>query len=128
MIYRNKIEMICSLYECVYYRMSNILHTEIDTSKEEIARIIQKWWKKKSGIKILKNVKEHLLESLTPTDLQDLVNNCHSISNICNGDGAGLSGGTLIDMLICNYCKEKLSQYKEHHNGEIDIKICDVYL
>lgn len=92
------------------------------------AKIIQKWWRKYSVIKELKIIKSHLTANLTHYVLQDLSNKCHSISKTCRGDGAGLTGGTLIDMLICCYFQEKLPEYKEHHSGESDMKICDIPL
>jgi len=60
--------------------------------------------------------------------LQDLSNKCHSITLSCKGDGAGLSGGTLIDMLLCKFFQEKLQLYKDYHDGESDMKIYDIPL
>lgn len=89
---------------------------------------IHKWWKKNTGTRDLRAVLNHLNESLSHEDLQDLSNKCHSITKMCKGDGAGLSGGTLVDMLLCNYFKEKLANYSDHHDGESDMKICDIPL
>jgi len=107
--------------------MNHIYENAIDATDKNVKKI-QKWWRKNTSIKNLKTVKTHLLQNLTPIDLQDLVNKCYSITKACNSDGAGLSGGTLIDMLLCKYFEEKLSGYKEHHIGESDMKICDIPL
>jgi len=84
---------------------------------------IKKWWKKYTSSEL--NIVHKLIESeLTPSDLQELSNKCKSITNVCKGDGAGLTGGTLTDMLICKYLSEKLKdRYEESHSGESDIKI-----
>jgi hypothetical protein len=85
---------------------------------------IKKWWKKYNSISEL-NIIHKLIESkLTHSDLQELSNKCKSITNVCKGDGAGLTGGTLIDMLLCKYFSENLKDhYEELHSGESDIKI-----
>jgi hypothetical protein len=96
--------------------------------QEEKIIKMQRWWRSYSSIKNLNTVKNYLLNNLAAADLQDLSNKCHSISKTCSGDGAGLSGGTLIDMLLCSYFQNKLPEYKEHHVGESDMKICDIPL
>ena len=96
--------------------------------QEEKIIKMQRWWRSYSSIKNLNTVKNYLSNNLTTADLQDLSNKCHSISKTCSGDGAGLSGGTLIDMLLCSYFQNKLPEYKEHHVGESDMKICDIPL
>jgi hypothetical protein len=99
-----------------------------DNIEESTMIKIQRWWRSRSSIKNLNTVKNYLSNNLTTADLQDLSNKCHSISKTCSGDGAGLSGGTLIDMLLCSYFQNKLPEYKEHHVGESDMKICDIPL
>jgi hypothetical protein len=89
---------------------------------------IEKWWKKHTSVKELKIVYNYLSSALNHHDLQDLSNKCHSITKTCKGDGAGLSGGTLVDMLLCNYFQDKLEEYIEYHEGESDMKICDIPL
>jgi len=89
---------------------------------------IKRWWKKYSSIMILRKIQNHLIYSLSKTDLQELSNKCYSITNICKGDGAGLLGGCLIDIFISSYFNNKLSEYTEYHNGESDMKICDIKL
>ena len=89
---------------------------------------IQKWWKKTNSILELKKVHQYLNSSLTKEDLQELSNKCHSITNVCKGDGAGLLGGCLVDMLLSQFFKEKLKEYEEFHNGENDMKICQIPL
>lgn len=89
---------------------------------------MQRWWRSCSSIKNLNTVKNYLSNNLANADLQDLSNKCHCISKTCSGDGAGLSGGTLIDMLLCSYFHKRLPEYKEYHVGESDMKICDIPL
>lgn len=95
---------------------------------QKSAILLQRWWRKKSNIKELRKIHSYLLSSLSSEDLQDLSNKCHSITKHCKGDGAGLSGGTLIDMLLCSFLKEKLSLYTDYHEGESDMKLCCVPL
>ena len=90
------------------------------------AFIIQEWWKKYTTIKLLRNVHNILTKELTAPDLQDLINKCISIVTKCSGDGAGLTSGSIIDMLLCEFLQNKLSNYSEFHNGECDMKICDI--
>lgn len=89
---------------------------------------IQKWWRKYTSIKKIIHVHHYLCSRLNPSDLQELSNKCNAITQHCKGDGAGLSGGTLIDMLLCNYFQEKLPEYTDHHAGESDMMICDMPL
>lgn len=95
---------------------------------QKSAILLQGWWRKKSNIKELRKIHSYLSSSLSSEDLQDLSNKCHSITKHCKGDGAGLSGGTLIDMLLCSFLKEKLSLYTDYHEGESDMKLCCVPL
>ena len=92
------------------------------------ATVIQKWWKQRTSTRSLKTVLNYLLDVLTKDDLQDLSNKCASITNKCKGDGAGLTGGTLIDMFLCAFLKHKIPQYTENHTGECDMNICDIPL
>jgi hypothetical protein len=92
------------------------------------ATLLQNWWLKRTNINKLRKIHKCLSISLSNEDLQDLSNKCHSITKRCKGDGAGLSGGTLIDMLLCDFFKEKLPLYSEYHDGECDMKICGVPL
>jgi hypothetical protein len=92
------------------------------------AKKIQKWWKKYNSIIILRKIKNYLIYSLSNNDLQELSNKCKSITNICKGDGAGLLGGSLIDIFISSYFSKKLNKYIEYHYGESDMKILDVPL
>jgi hypothetical protein len=92
------------------------------------ATLLQNWWLKKTNINKLRKIHKYLSISLSNEDLQDLSNKCHSITKRCKGDGAGLSGGTLIDMLLCDFFTERLPLYSEYHDGECDMKICGVPL
>ena len=76
----------------------------------------------------LKKVHANFSASLLPSDLQDLANKCDAISRSCKGDGAGLAGGTLTDMLVCGFLKAKMADYSECHTGESDLKIGEVPL
>ena len=69
---------------------------------------IKKWWKKNNSINELNIVYKLLKSELTHSNLQELSNKCKSITNVCKGDGAGLTGGMLIDMLLCKYFSEFL--------------------
>lgn len=90
---------------------------------------IKKWFKKYSSINQLNNIYKFMKSSLTFNDLQELSNKCKSINNVCKGDGAGLTGGTLIDMLLCKFFSEKLkNNYIELHSGESDLKIYNTEL
>ena len=91
--------------------------------------IIKKFWKKYSEIRKLKQIQYYLSNTLNICDLQELSNKCNSISIKCRGDGAGLIGGTLIDILISEFLNIKLiDNYVECHEGECDMIICDVPL
>jgi len=87
------------------------------------AKKIQQWWKKCNSILELRKIKNYLQDTLTADNLQELSNKCQSINNVCKGDGAGLLGGCLVDMLLCQFFKEKCHLYEEFHNGENDMKI-----
>ena len=89
---------------------------------------IQKWWRTRVAIKALSLAHKHLTESLSNEDLQDLSNKCHSIKQKCKGDGAGLTKSAFIDMFLCEFLKDKLTNYTEFHVGESDMKICDISL
>ena len=97
-------------------------------SNQKSAILLQKWWRNFSHIKEIKKIYNYIYSSLSNDDLQDLSNKCHSITQSCKGDGAGLSGGTLIDMLLCKFFQEKLALYSDYHNVESDMKICDMPL
>jgi hypothetical protein len=92
------------------------------------ARRIQRWWRKRTSMKDLTKVFTYINENLTPDDLQEIADKCNAITNACKGDGAGLAGGGLIDMLICRFFTKKLTKYSECHKGESDMTICDVPL
>jgi hypothetical protein len=83
---------------------------------------IQRWWKKRSAMKVLKNVHFILQENLSKDDLQDLSNKCNAITIACKGDGCGLLSGAMIDMLITSNLK-KIVEYKDCHIGEADMSL-----
>lgn len=89
---------------------------------------IQQWWKARTCIVRLREILTYLQNALTINDLQELSDYCNSITIKCKGDGCGLLGGSLIDMLLCAVFQSKLSLYQEFHEGESDMKICGVPL
>lgn len=97
---------------------------------EPSVQLIQHWWRKHTSLTSLKKVHSILKEHLREPDLQRFVNMCKAISYKCNGDGAGLSSGTLIDMLLCEFLRDKLpaTLFTEYHDGECDLKIGEVPL
>lgn len=100
----------------------------METLHNQNAIKIQRWWHKNTSMKDLRKVWSYLNKSLTIDDLQCLANKCYAITKSCKGDGAGLASGGLIDMLICNFFKTKLTDYSDYHTGESDMKICDIRL
>ena len=90
---------------------------------------IKKMWKNKSSIHELNNAYKVCKSLLTEDKLQNLSNMCKSINNVCKGDGAGLTGGILIDMLLSRYFSQNLKDnYIELHSGESDMKISNTEL
>jgi len=110
------------------YALFFIRKTMSNTRNNISATLLQNWWKKRTNIKELRKIHKYLSISLSNEDLQDLSNKCHSITKRCKGDGAGLSGGTLIDMLLCDFFAERLPLYSEYHEGESDMLLCGVPL
>lgn len=100
---------------------------ECDINIETII-LIQKWWIKVNKCELLKKVYCHLKNELKNGLLQDLSNKCYSINSKCKGDGCGLTSGILIDMLITEYFRHNISQYENEHDGECDMKICNMPL
>lgn len=94
----------------------------------ESAMKIQKWWKSTTSTVELRAVHTYLTTNLNIDDLQELSNKCSAITDQCGGNGAGLSGGTLIDMFVCHYFNSKLTEYVDFRKGESDMKICDIPL
>ena len=84
-----------------------------------MASIIQRWWRFRHSVNYLKS-------DLTLDILQELSTKCYAINNSCKGDGAGLSSGVLVDMLISALFKYHLIHYEEFHYGESDMKIWGV--
>jgi hypothetical protein len=89
---------------------------------------IQKWWKTRTSIINLRVVKNYLEAEFSPQDLQMISDCCKSIAQKCKGDGSGLLTGSLIDMYLSEMMSTKLSSYEEHHEGESDMKICNLPL
>jgi len=94
-----------------------------------MANRIQKRWKKHNCIKELVKIFDCINSKLTPSNLQELSDWCYAIQQECTGDGAGLSGGYLIDMVISKYFSKNLEEYYvESHSGESDMKIHNINL
>lgn len=68
----------------------------------------------------MKNYFNHYLDS---SKLQEMSNYFHSLKLFCEGDGCGLLGGALSDMIFVSYLKKHLPDFFEHHCGESDCKI-----
>lgn len=73
-------------------------------------------------------VLKYLKLKLDDNNLQKITNYCHSIKNYCIGNGAGLTGGTISDLFLCEFFKNILDEYQEYKKGEADIKICNIPL
>ena len=108
----------------------NITSNENDNNVGKITNIIkiQRWWRKNNSILELKKILNYIKNNLTESDLYTLVNSCKSITTACKGDGVGLSSGYLIDMYISKFFTTKLTEYREYHQGESDMKIYNIPL
>jgi hypothetical protein len=90
------------------------------------ARKIQLWWKFRTSMPQLKVVCDEV-KKLSENERQDYVNQCTAITQKCKGDGAGLTGGTMIDMVTNETFKTKLNA-EECYKGESDLEICNIKL
>lgn len=90
--------------------------------------IIQKWWRLNTYIIKLRNIYNYLYLNLNNFDLQEISNNCKSLTQISSKEGKGLISGTLIDLFITKFFQEKLLKYEDDHNGESDMIICGLNL
>lgn len=90
--------------------------------------IIQRYWRANNSITHLRKIVDYIKSSLSTDDLQELANKCVTLNSRCNGDGAGLLGGILIDMFIEKFFSAKLDDYKAHRVGESDMTILDLPL
>ena len=75
---------------------------------------------------IIQSISKYLNDNLSSEDKQNLSNYISCITKKLKGDGAGLSSGIFIDMLLCEFLSNKLEKCEEYHNGECDIKINDI--
>jgi hypothetical protein len=75
---------------------------------------------------VIQNISKYLNDNLSSEDKQNLSNYMNCITKKLKGDGAGLSSGIFIDMLLCEFLSNKLEKCEEYHNGECDIKINDI--
>jgi hypothetical protein len=67
-------------------------------------------------------------EKLTSDLMEDMLSKMNAISEKCKGDGAGLTGGVLIDMFVMAYLSLLLPSFKEEKKGESDCKILETPL
>ena len=74
----------------------------------------------------LKNTIIYLNNNLTLDKLLFLSNVLDSIDNFCTGDGKGLIGGTLTEMIFQQFLSENINNYVKNNKGESDIKINDI--
>lgn len=83
----------------------------------------------KSKMTELSNIHQCLESSFTDEIRQDLTDKIYAIQSSCKGDGAGLTCGSLIDMLISETFQQVMGvHYTEYHVGESDMKLCDIPL
>lgn len=101
--------------------VKNVLNSDIIDTIESKTKTI-------SNEGELKSIFNFLNTNLNEDDKQELSNYITAITKTMKGDGAGLSGGFLIDMLICEFFKEKLKNCSELHKGECDIMINEINL
>ena len=59
----------------------------------------------------------------TSSLLYELSSKCHAINRTCKGDGAGLSGGSIVDLFLTSFLSNHLPNCESFHNGESDFKI-----
>jgi hypothetical protein len=97
---------------------------EMNLNRNYAARKVQQFWRKNTSITTLTYIKDRINTSLGSDGLQELSNKLHAIKKTCKGDGAGLSGGILMDMFLCEYFEKNIPEYEENHTGESDMKIC----
>jgi len=82
------------------------------------------WWKSRTSMAELKAVHDEV-NKLSEKDRQEYVNRCSSITQKCKGDGAGLTGGTMIDMVTNETFKTNLNA-EDCYKGESDLKLCNI--
>jgi len=87
---------------------------------------------KKTNVKknttALRDLHTYLQKYMTCDIMQEFSNKINAVSVKCVGDGAGLSKGTLKDMVIVEFLKSHLDKFEEYHYGESDCKIMDIPL
>jgi hypothetical protein len=85
---------------------------------------MDQWWKSRTSMPQLKVARDEV-NKLSENERQDYVNQCSTITQKCKGDGAGLTGGAMIDMLTNEIFKTKLNA-EDCYKGESDLKLCNV--
>ena len=76
----------------------------------------------------LRHMFDEIKRQLTPVILTDMLSKMNAISERTKGDGAGLSGGFLVDMFLTEYLSSSIESFAECHIGESDCCILDVPL
>ena len=71
----------------------------------------------------------HEIKQYLSTDvLRDMVSKMNAVCENCKGDGAGLTGGVLIDMFLTAYLSDVFGSFEECRSGESDCKILGIPL
>jgi len=68
----------------------------------------------------LRDIFDELHKHLSPVILTDMLSKMNAISEKTKGDGAGLSGGILVDMFLSEYLSSHIESFTECHIGESD--------
>lgn len=90
-------------------------------------KTILEWWRKHTRINKLKVVASKLT-TIDQAILQELVNRTFAIQSACEGNGAGLTAGSLVDMLVTKTLEGCLDDCQINHHGQNDLKINDTQL
>jgi len=106
------------------------MYTSTKMNDAEAAKKIQKWWQNRSFTSPSLRRVMNALHAIPKSQLQEYVNKCHSITRTCKGgDGAGLLGGSLNDMLTCAFFERVFGKdYSDYHQGECDFTLFRVPL
>lgn len=74
----------------------------------------------------IKEIKEYVENILTLEKRQQILSYCNTIQDKLKGDGCGLTGGSLIDMIITEYFKQTIKGFEEFHSSESDFRINNI--
>jgi hypothetical protein len=112
---KNKDEPIKLIEEyCICQEINEEKKEPVEEKKEPVEE-------KKEPVKhSLHEIYNKLVDLLTPNILVDIISKLHAITAEFTGDGAGLSGGVIVDKFIISYLREFIPDFKETHKGESD--------